>query len=533
MALRTLNTFDKLSVGVLAGTLLWIVLGFQTPGQAWDDHFQSIYGDMILAYFSSGFDDQRALTYNNLPLYGGLFDTIAQAFVRILPFAPQDTRHLLTSLTGLVGLIGVWRFGRYLGGATVGFLALVLLVTTPSYVGHMFINAKDIPFAAAYIWALYLAVLSFEQFPEVKLTTAVWLGVALGCAMGVRIGGVLVVAYLGVLLAQHYLWRHARSPISGRIPEVASIARTLFLVAIPAFILTFALWPRSWEAPLHLMLFSLLQTSNFDFVIDVLLAGNTYPSNQIPWFYWPLSFGVKLPEILLLGLVISVPWAVIAWTKAIRAGDRKLGFGLMVLMLGAFFPPLYSVLSGAVHYDGIRHFLFVVPPMGVLVALGLTWIKPSKFVIVAISVGVAISGARIITSFPYTYVVYNMYAGGTDGVQGRYELDYWAVSYKDAAHALTKLRQGDEGAYTVFVCGPQPSAEPYLDQYATIVQTLDQADYLLCFTRWNANQAVQAPIIATIATQGAVLSEVKDLRRGYTLQNLPPKTLTLIQGPQK
>ena len=57
-----------------------------------------------------------------------------------------------------------WRLGRRLGGPLAGLIALLLLATCPLYYGHMFMNAKDAPFAVAMAIALLGTVRAFEEF---------------------------------------------------------------------------------------------------------------------------------------------------------------------------------------------------------------------------------------------------------------------------------------------------------------------------------------------------------------------------------
>jgi len=526
---------DRIALALCVVVFGVIVFTFQVPGVAWDDHFQSRYGDLILTYIESGFEDRRVLTYANLSLYGGLFDAIAQFLVRLSPFAPHDTRHLFSALVGLVGLIGTWRFAHFLSGSKAGLLALVLLMATPSYVGHMFINIKDIPFAAAFIWSLYLAVRAAATLPNVPPQLALGLGIALGCTLGVRIGGVLVLAYMGILLIQHYVWFRARGPVKDMISEAAIQAKTVLLIVIPAFVLTFVLWPGAWANPLLMAYVALAETAKFHLQVDVLLNGVYHVSTALPAHYLATYFALKLPEVLVLGLIVGVPVLIAVWLGALKKGNRPLGFGITALLLGVFFPFVYVLVAHSAHYDAIRHFLFVLPPMAVMTAMGLVelwaWLKGRNVQLTwvvgaCVGVGVLISAGRMVTLFPYTYASFNAFAGGIAGAQGRYETDYWALSYKDAAIQLSHAVASD-APYTVFVCGPQPSVRPFLDRRARLVDDVADADFLICFTRWNFDERIQAPLIAEVNIGGAQLAVVKDLRSGFDIVGKKPKTLSL------
>lgn len=513
-----------------------IALTFQVPGLAWDDHYQSRYGDLILDHIASGFTAPGVFEYGNMAYYGGLFDATAQLLVRVLPFEAYQTRHLLTAAAGWLGLIGAWRFAHFLGGPKVGLLAVALLAATHSYVGHMYINAKDIPFAAGYVWSLYLMARAATDLPNVSMRSAIGLGLALGCTLGVRIGGVLLLGYMGLLLIQHYVWRRARSPLNDGVGEVAALARTVLIIAVPAFALAFVLWPAAWTNPLLVAIEAVKATAKFRFEVDVLLSGATYSSTALPWHYLPSYFAVKLPEVLLLGFGLGLPVVLVVWGKAWMDGERRLGFGVPALLLGVFFPLAYAMAAGSVHYDEIRHFLFVLPPLAVITALGLVgagdWLRQRnanllKLGIIVVCVGVLISLVRMVALFPYTYVAYNVFGGGADGAAGRYEMDYWAVSYKEAAQGLSALMITDTEPYTVYVCGPQPSARPFLDQRARVVGTLQDADFFIAFTRANCDQRIVAPNVVDVVKNGARLSVVKDLRDGFDIVGKTPKTISL------
>ncbi|NJL50284.1 MAG: glycosyltransferase family 39 protein, partial [Blastochloris sp.] len=59
-----------------------------------------------------------------------------------------------------------WRLGRRLGGPYAGLAGMVLLALCPLYYGHMFMNAKDVPFAVATLGLLATLVRAFDEFPR-------------------------------------------------------------------------------------------------------------------------------------------------------------------------------------------------------------------------------------------------------------------------------------------------------------------------------------------------------------------------------
>ena len=120
----------------------------------------------------SGFADRTAVTPDdetddgNLPYYGGSFDLAMAMINRVSPFGTYETRHLFSGLVGLIGLFAAWRLGERLRGPSAGFLTLALLATVPAYYGHMFINPKDMPFAAAMCVVLLSICGVLEEWPR-------------------------------------------------------------------------------------------------------------------------------------------------------------------------------------------------------------------------------------------------------------------------------------------------------------------------------------------------------------------------------
>jgi hypothetical protein len=150
--------------------LILVILGaiaaatFRDYGLGWDDYTHSQYGDLLVALYSSGFTDQRALSFVNLYMYGGGFDLLSALAAKVLPFGLFPTRRLVGAAIGIFGLFITWRLGRRVGGPLAGLVALILLAACPLYYGHMFINAKDGPFAAANALALLGIVRAFEEY---------------------------------------------------------------------------------------------------------------------------------------------------------------------------------------------------------------------------------------------------------------------------------------------------------------------------------------------------------------------------------
>src|ERR1700674_384704 len=140
---------DGLALAVMAAVAIIAALTFRDYGLGWDDYTHAEYGGLLLNLYSSGFSDQRALSFVNLYAYGGGFDMLSALAAKVLPLDLFETRRLVGAVIGLTGIFITWRLGRRVGGPVAALIAVALLATCPLYYGHIYMNAKDAPFAVA------------------------------------------------------------------------------------------------------------------------------------------------------------------------------------------------------------------------------------------------------------------------------------------------------------------------------------------------------------------------------------------------
>ena len=345
---------------------------FTDYGVSWDEQVQDIYGHDLLHFYLTSFRDQSAFHYLNLRYYGGAFDLVAAGLNAVSPFGEYETRHLLGGIVGLVGFFGAWRLTGLLAGQRAAFIALLLLALTPLLYGHNFINPKDAPFAWALVWSMYYACRAIMELPKPSRGAAIGLGVALGLALGTRVVGVIALVYC----APSFLAYAGGRYLALRDRKLLGRELTTFLVAlwpaIPvAFVLTALFWPWVVQSPDNLDT-ALTLFSHFPWKGEVLFNGHTYSSTDLPGLYLPLLLALQLPEPVLAGVVV-------ACVSGLRAA-RRLGLGLLrdrralcygVLLAAIIVPLLDFLLLRPAIYNGIRHFLFVVPPLVILGAIGI------------------------------------------------------------------------------------------------------------------------------------------------------------------
>jgi hypothetical protein len=533
-------SWDHAAYALFAALALVILLTFRDYGVAWDEPEAQEYGQFILEYYRTDGARPRALTFNNMYYYGGLFEATAVWLGEHLPFDPFETRHLLNAFVGLLGVIGAWKLGRQLGGPRVGLLAALFLAAAPSYYGHMFLNSKDIPFAAAAVWGLYYTLLVLRALPRPSLSLALRLGLAVGLALGTRVGAVLLVVNLLAALAG-WLGLQALRRVGPR--ELARSAGLIALRLAPAgvlaYVLMIALWPWAQIDPLVRPFQAIDYFAHFPYDIPLLVDGHLYRSSQPPWYYLPVFFGVKLPEFLLLFTALALLLAAWRLLRLVRAGAlrsppvqaRLLEWG--TLGFAALFPTSYAILSHSTLYDEMRHFLFVVPVVAVVAAHGtarlLDWVAGWRPLLRDAAATAAIVYAAVHlylmgTLHPNQYVYYNAFAGGVAGAQGRFDLDYWNNSMRELGQELVDYAVGLYGERATSlplrlrVCGHAPSLRPFVPAAWDVESTAEMADFYVSHTRFICGDAVNGPVVASVERLGSELSYAVDL--GFTRNRL-------------
>jgi hypothetical protein len=118
---------DRYDLTVWALLALLVLLAFLTYDAyaiSNDEQVQQHYGELIVAFYRSGFADQSLFHYENLYLYGGLFDVLAVLAQHLLPFLdPYVVRHLLTALIVNAGIDAAAPTARLVAGARSGDIA--------------------------------------------------------------------------------------------------------------------------------------------------------------------------------------------------------------------------------------------------------------------------------------------------------------------------------------------------------------------------------------------------------------------------
>ena len=538
--LRDVDAWDRASIALLLAALLLVLATFTDYGITWDEDVHNWYGILVYDYYRSGFSDLRATEWLDLFNYGGAFDLTAAVLNKISPFDTYETRHLLNGLVGIIGLLGAAKLGRALAGPRAGFFAALFLALTPNYYGQMFNNPKDIPFAVGMVWSLYYLIRILPELPRPRWPLLLKLGVAIGMTLGIRIGGLLVFGYLGLALALAGSW-HAfeRRSFKVLIADGISSAWRVFLpVAAIGYAIMLAFWPFAQLDPLHNPLLALSTFSHEIFPFKTLFDGEYVPASDLPWCYLPVHIVLALPEIVLVLLAAAAPVG-LALAVARRARiDRARALGFIMIGFAIVFPVGYAIAITAVLFDGMRHFIFVLPPIAALAAAVLDFVfdrmaqLPFRNFAYGLLALYGIGHIAIMTGLhPDEYVYYNGFIGGVEGADGLFKTDYWANSYAQAVNGLQDRLRAEYGNdymdhdFTVAVCGPPISAGFYFPPNFIFMRDRNRADFFIAFTKDDCHKALPGREIYRVERMGVLLSIVLDRRAYQTTATASPTTV--------
>jgi hypothetical protein len=252
---------------------------------------------------------------------------------------------------------------------------------------------------------------------------------------------------------------------------------------------------------------------------------------EMPRSYVPKLFLLKEPEIFLLLGAAGLAGALVA---AFRHGTAPQQRAVLLLLASAAVVPIsLAVLTRPAMYNGIRHFIFVAPPLAVLGGAAGAWIgarlwqrwRPAAalaaFVFVA---GVFLPVNEMVKLHPYQYTHFNLIAGGIRGADEHYMLDYWGLAIKQAADALrAKLTESmefptDRRHWRIAVCGPERTAQVALGPEFIARSDAKGADFALTLGEFYCAQ-LAAPVLVEIEREGVVYARVYDIR-GRTVSSL-------------
>ncbi|MFZ1040224.1 MAG: glycosyltransferase family 39 protein [Anaerolineales bacterium] len=500
-----------ISVALVIGLFI-----FRDYGFTWDEPLDYAYGDALgyaynpINWFSGHFDLNKSYgpSADDHKNRGPAYLFLAREPVYLIEkfhVNTDDAWHLINFLTFLIGVYFLYKICERFMRPWAAFVASALFLFQPLLWGHAFINDKDPPFLVFLTGAVYLGFRMVDQLAESKAQPArkTFLQILLpaffvGIATSIRVLGPLA----GIFVVIYFLTRHPTRRTS----------LWMVLYAVLSIAIMLATWPYLWESPIRFIQVFQFMSDN-PTGLQVLFAGQAYRAYDLPHRYLPFFLIFTLTEpvwpLFALGLVAAY--------RKLKNNFQKLTQALLIL---AWFviPFAYTILRNPPEFDGMRHFLFILPPIFIFAGFAFDWLFEKIrriWVNVALIILLLAPGIySMIQLHPYEYAYYNSFIGGTGGVFRHYETDYWLTCYKQAVEEFDQL---ETKPVTLVIHRVPLAAAPYAASNVTILNERTQwnqikpGDFVLVNTRTNEDipDFRGAPVLLTVGRAGATFCIIK------------------------
>ncbi|MEN8116966.1 MAG: phospholipid carrier-dependent glycosyltransferase [Bacteroidota bacterium] len=424
-----------------------------------DEQLHYPHAKKVVNWYFTGGEDASCLNtpVTNLKYYGQSVDNFTALVNRVFNIEDEFlTRHYTGAVFFWLLLLFSGLLGKQLSGSWwVSAIVVVSLLVTPRLFGQAFGNLKDIPFATGYAAGIYFILRFLKELPKPKWLTAIFLGLAIAFTCSVRIGGLLLFAYLGlgivaIIILKPFLLKYI---VSTKLSFVRFLGQGIVIILIGYFA-GLLFWPFALQDVFRNPLESLSVMEHYKVSIKQIFGGEVIWSSQLPWDYLVKWIAISTPEFVILGFIFFIAFLTYKFSKPV---SEQLFLELFVFFT-LLFPVVYVIAISSNLYSGIRQMLFVVPIMVVLASLGFySMVKAFSKLTIKIPVIVSFFILMILPlkhqarTFPADYIYFNSILGGNKNAWSNYEYDYYFHGIKKASEYLIK-EIGKEKAVVAVNC---------------------------------------------------------------------------------
>lgn len=366
-------------------------------------------------------------------------------FTNTLKLLAWDSSYNLFSIvSGSLGILVLFLFTRRLFDTATAAVASLTLAFLPRYFGHLHTNMKDIPQAVFFTLAIYAW---YRLIHQPRLPNLIFAVLMFAVTFNIKLTALFIIAiellWLFLQFISRKIFKRKILPLL-RLP----IVRYGILYYIGSPLAAFALWSFFWSNPWERLIDAVHSVATTTMNMPVLYFGRLYQSGiNIPWHY---PYGMLLATIpfpvmlfFILGMILLLKNC---WHKPEN----------LLVILWFFIPILRFFTADIRVIDDIRYFLEVLFPLCIISAVGIlytlqllitnvsNYMKMShasrayaqhvnflRFVSLFIYLGYLIW--QNIDMHPFQTSYFSEIVGGVKGASGKFDIDFWAYSYKYAA----------------------------------------------------------------------------------------------------
>lgn len=521
-----------LAVNVLVGLFI-----FRDYGFSWDEPLFYEYGDALgyayspRAWFSGNFEINNSYgsSGDDHKTRGPAYLLLAREPVYLLEAFGLDKAsawHLINFLFFQFGVYFLYRLALRWMTSSAALAASALFSWQPLLWGHAFINPKDPPFLVFFLASVCLGFEMADRLSDEAVTSKQKLALIvvpatiLGITTSIRVlgplAGLLVLAYAVLKLGK----------------SIIAFLPLIILYGVIALLAMFITWPFLWENPVARFVEVSRFMSDNPTNLSVLFGGEIYRAGELPRRYLPFMLATTLTEpvwpLFLIGIVVGYlkllkqnrnlstnlreEASVETWRSLRSSLDsttiRNNFISLTLVLLWFVILVSYVLIRRPAMYDGLRHFLFILPPIFIFTGIAFEflidhitrfWLRAGLIFLLLLP---GIYG--IIQLHPYEYTYYNSAVGGTSGVFRQFETDYWLTCYKEAVEDLNQTVDRPAELYVhreAYIAAYYANKSINVHELRGALDEVKSGDYILVNTRTNEDRRVfnDAPIVMQIA----------------------------------
>ena len=340
--------------------------------------------------------------------------------------------HLLLIIYVSLSLYFIASFLKVKYNTTKVNIFIIFLLLVPSFTGHSLFNLKDIP----YLIQLFLINLFLinnygeniqTQYSKKRIFTAAFL---IALSVSIRINAYLFILFtFGLIFLKHITTKNVNKIfiIEGGISLFSSI------------LILFLLSPQGWVRPLQLLRETFDHQFNHGWPGSTLTNGEFVIAQEVSSSYlfdWFLS---RMPLFIFIGLIAFIS---LVFTKKLKLTLYSQYSLIFVLFVFSSFPIIRPTA-----YDGLRHFLFVIPYLLILFTESFEHFLNRKTYFSMFYVLVIVFYS-VFTQYglgPYKYLYFNETVNLSDAAYycdesidgcGNWPTDYWGYKGKEVAEYI-------------------------------------------------------------------------------------------------
>lgn len=480
--------------------LLFSILTYKQFGITSDEYVEYQSGKSLLNYYQNGKESKNFdISLRQFPKNSTYFRGHLALFSYLNPKGTYERFHLLNMLFALPIFLMFYSLLFFIyKSSKLASLGTLVLFFTPRFLGDIPTNTKDVPFAV-----LFFVSLGFIYFfDKVKVNFFVKL-IVLGVLFGITTSFRLLGASLPVIYLLYSLKNSKISAIKDSL--------LVFLISIIVLVLSLPLFSNNIQTGFKTLIKS---SSSFEYWDNkMLFMGEFIGKHERPWYYLPVWLVITTPLYILFTFLISPAMARFRKNK-----DNDI-YSLMylALIINLF---LYFLIEPVI-YNGLRHFLFLVPIITFISVLTIfdlfdylkTYnVKVKYTFVLIIGLSFLLTVKSFITLHPYEYVYFNEFTNGLKDAQGKFDSDYWGASYKESALWIRE-KFAKTTSVNVYSCDIPFAVNYYSNQLFQMVFEEEEADFIICDLDNTVQKNYNLPVLYKVEREGVPLNVVLDHRQ--------------------